>query len=626
MLNLKKVLGAKPKEHVESKLRELPTPWGESLDFNHVLEQHPNPQFARKAHTILNGKWQCAFVESGHDPAANLESVVRQAAMPDTNAFDCDIVVPFSPEAPLSGVKRQLQPDELIWYRRNLHLESDDPLLHPTQSALLHFEAVDYACAVYVNGSLAGTHVGGYTPFAFDVGNLLEAGANEIAVCVADPSEFGGQLRGKQRFDRGDIWYTAQSGIWQSVWIEPVPLVYLQEAHIVPELDTGLLTIGARIAGLDNEQAPDYTLQLSVRVYDADGMLVASNSADADSSTCALAMQVPNVHAWSPEDPYLYTVAMRLGPDLVESYCGFRSVEVKRDASGVVRIFLNDAPLFIKGVLDQAYWSDGLMTAPADEAFVFDIESMKEAGFNLMRKHIKIESARWYYHCDRLGMLVLQDMLCGGDAEMRTWQWSYKPTLFKASWNRFGDTSVSHWDKLGSASETYRNEWISTCKETIEMLGNHPCIIGWSLFNEGWGQFNAKAADALVRSLDSTRIIDAVSGWYDQRCGDLKSVHNYFRELAVWPDRKNGRAFFVSEFGGFSHLVEGHSALDESYGYEVYDDIDEWKKSVRSLIAQMDALKDKGLAGYVYTQVSDIEEETNGILTYDRRINKLTSR
>ncbi len=613
MLNLKKVLGAKPKEHVEAELAELLTPWGEELDCDHVLEEHPDPQFRRTDFQVLNGRWECAFVASGHEPTDDLEAVVRAAVMPEASAFDREIVVPFSPEATLSGVKRQLQPDELLWYRRTF----DAPALGDKR-LLLHFQAVDYACAVRVNGRLAGAHMGGYLPFAFDITDLLAAGANELAVCVADPSEFGGRLRGKQRFDRGDIWYTAQSGIWQTVWAEVVPAAYVQSAKIEADPKTGIVAVGAHVSALPG-QVGAFTLE----VLDAQGNAVGSATCSVDSDSCAEAVLVPNARLWSPDDPYLYQLRLTFGEDVVESYCAFRSIEMRADDAGHKRVFLNGKPLFMKGVLDQAYWSDGLMTAPSDEAFVHDIEAMRAAGFNLMRKHIKVEAARWYYHCDRLGMLVLQDMVSGGDTEIKSWQWSYKPTLFKVSWNHMRDDTPANQEKLGAGDAGYRAEWVETCRGTVRLLGNHPCIIGWSLMNEAWGQFNARKACSIVRALDPTRVIDAVSGWYDQHCGDFLSVHNYFRDLVVWRDRRRGRAFFVSEFGGFTHRVDGHSALDEAYGYEPYDDIGEWRRAVRDLLAHMDALEPQGLAGYVYTQVSDIEEETNGILTYDRRVNKL---
>lgn len=627
MLNLKKVLGAKPKEHTQANLKPLLTPWGETLDTAHVLEEHPDPQFARTRFQVLNGTWQCAFMESGHAPTDDLESIVRTAPTPAAEAFDADIVVPFSPEAALSGVNRQLQPDKLLWYRRTF----EPPMLEEGMRLLLHFQAVDYACAVYVNGQLVGSHVGGYIPFGLDITESLKEDRNELAVCVADPSEFGNQLRGKQRFDRGDIWYTAQSGIWQTVWMETVPAKHIVSARIEPDAETGILAIGFRLS--EQKLAPDAATDDSknpslppvvVEVFDANGALVASETCAAYSPTCAMAVHVPDKHLWSPDDPYRYRLRFTYGSDEVESYCAFRTIELRRDEHNRPRVFLNGKPLFIKGILDQAYWPDGLMTAPADEALVFDIEAMRDAGFNLMRKHIKVESARWYYHCDRLGMLVLQDMVSGGDAEIHTWQWSYKPTLFKLSWAHYSDTRPAHQAELGGADARYQGEWTSTCRNTVELLGNHPCIIGWSLFNEGWGQFNARAACQLVRHLDPTRVIDAVSGWFDQGCGDFKSQHNYFRDLRVWPCRK-GRAYFVSEFGGYTHRVEGHSALDEAYGYEPYEDIDEWRQAVRDVLAHMDSLEPRGLAGYIYTQVSDIEEETNGLLTYDRRVNKLDS-
>ena len=615
MLNLRKVLGAKPKEHVQAQLAELLTPWGEQLDAKNVLQEHPNPQMRRDNFVILNGMWDCAFVESDHEPAAaGLIEVVSQAAPPQDELFNQRIMVPFSPESALSGVRHQLQPNELLWYRRAVRLNELDGSLR----CLLHFEAVDYACACRVNGKLAGVHAGAYDPFVFDISDLLCEGHNEVTLCVADPSEYGGQLRGKQRFDRGDIWYTAQSGIWQSVWVEWVPAAHIEQLQIEPNPETGILVVGARVCGPDS--FTHYSIKLEV--LDNEGGCVACAEELVESSTCAVAVHVPDVRLWSPDDPYLYQLRITLGDDVVHSYCGFRSVQMRSDEAGHPRVFLNGKPLFIRGVLDQAYWSDGLMTAPSDEALVFDIKAMHDAGFNLMRKHIKVESARWYYHCDRLGMLVIQDMVQGGDAEIRTWDWSYKPTLFKFTWNRFRDDIPAHWPRLGAGGAAYRSEWREACCTVVRGLGNHPCIIGWSLFNEGWGQFNARAAYEMVRRLDPTRVIDAVSGWYDQRCGDFVSVHNYFRDLEVWPS-DDGRAFFVSEFGGYSHRVSDHSSLDECYGYEIYDDINELRAKVASLLAHMNSLESQGLAGYVYTQVSDIEEETNGLLTYDRRVNKL---
>lgn len=614
MLHLKKVLGAKPKEHVESELAVLYTPWGEALDPKHVLEEHPTPQFARESYRVLNGEWQCAFVENAYEEGADLVKVTAEATAPAV--IDTPIIVPFSPEAPLSRVNRQLKPGELLWYKTTLSLSADEA----GKCTLLHFQSLDYACSVFVNGKLAISHKGGYTPFEIDATGYVREGDNEILVCVADPSEYGAHLRGKQRLDRGDIWYTAQSGIWQTVWMESVPQSHVKSVILDPDPETGILAVGFRLNIA--EEAPD---EIEVAVYDdlsGEGEPLVAATCEAEEA-CATALHIPSVKLWSPEDPHLYRVRITCGEDRIESYCGFRRIEVREDAKGRKRVFLNNKPLFVKGVLDQAYWSDGLMTAPSDEALVFDIEAMQKDGFNLMRKHIKVEAERWYYHCDRLGMLVLQDMVSGGGPEISTWHWSYKPTLFKFSWRHYRDDIPKHWDNLGAGDAQYRAEWTQTCRDTVEGLGNHPCIIGWSLFNEGWGQFLSQRACDLVRKLDPSRLIDAVSGWYDQGAGDFHSVHNYFRDYRVWRDRRAKRAFFTSEFGGFTHRVEGHSSLDEAYGYEPYDDRLEWRSAVSSLLAEMDALEPAGLVGYVYTQVSDIEEETNGILTYDRRVNKL---
>lgn len=615
MLHIRKVLGAKPKEHVKTKLRPLLTPWGETLDPDHVLEEHPNPQFAREAFHMLNGQWDCTFVANGHDPTGDLLLIVTQASMPADEAFDQSITVPFSPEATLSGVGRQLRPDELLWYRRPFTVPAH---LKGAGALLLRFQAVDHTCAVRVNGQLVGMHVGGYLPFAFDIAPFLEEGVNELAVCVADPSEFGAHLRGKQRIDRGDIWYTAQSGIWQPVWLESAPIAHITYLRIEPDAQTGVIAVGARLKHFGNDMPATFRME----VLDASKEVVASADCLVDSPTCAVAAAVPDVRRWSPDDPYLYHLRFTYGEDTIASYCGFRTVETRVAVDGHARVFLNGEPLFIEGVLDQAHWPDGLMTAPSDAALAHDIAAMRDVGFNLMRKHVKVEAARWYYHCDRMGMLVLQDMVSGGDKPIRPWQWSYKPTLFKASWSRYSDRLISHQRQLGSGDATFRDEWVDSCRQTVESLGNHPCIIGWSLFNEGWGQFDARAATQMTREADPSRVIDATSGWYDQGCGDFFSVHNYFRDQRVWPDRRK-RAFLVSEFGGYVHHVENHSSLPDAYGYETYTDATAWRSAYNNAIADIRSLQRDGLAGYVYTQVSDIEEETNGILTFDRRVNKL---
>ena len=622
MLDLKRVLAAKPKEHADVQLTRLMTPWGEQIDPANVLPEHPTPQFARAHYEVLNGWWDCAFTRVANeapDPA-KLPMIVDAAQTPPPAAFGQRILVPFSPEAPLSGVNRQLRPGELLWYRRRFTA----PALSRGDRLVLHFQAVDHTCSCRINGKTVGGHAGGYTAFAFDITNYLVEGENEIVLCVADSSEFGQHARGKQRLDRGDIWYTAQSGIWQTVWMEQVPANRIDWLAISTDAYEGSVTL--RIALHDSEER-GHVPQLAVEIRDAAGAVVAADSVEAGGQTCGLQFHLHEPHLWSPEDPYLYTMLLSYGADVVSSYFGIRSAEVRHDERGKARFYLNGKPCFLKGVLDQGYWPDGLLTAPSDAALMHDIEAAKAAGFNMMRKHIKRECARWYYHCDRLGMLVWQDRVNGGAAGLLQWQWSYKPTLFTSSWSRFDDTTAEHHEKLGSESPVYRREWMRTTEEIVKCLNGHPCVVTWVLFNEGWGQFDSAAACEHVRRLDPTRPIDTVSGWYDQGAGDFKSVHNYFRSLTVWPDKsrdgKPKRAFVISECGGLTLRVEGHSSLPEAYGYAAYEDAASWAADLRKLLAKLDSLERRGLAGYVYTQLSDIEEEVNGLLTYDRRVNKL---
>ena len=622
MLDFKRVLAAAPKVHEGDVLQPLLTPWGEHLNPDSVLPEHPRPQMARENVRILNGWWDCAFVASD-----NAQEEFASAKAPQS--FDMRILVPFSPEAQLSQVNRQLKPNELLWYRTDIDVD-----LNGDEHAILHFDAVDYACACYCNGTLLGTHKGGYLPFEFDITHFVENGRARIELCVFDPSETGTQLRGKQSLSRGNIWYTAQSGIWKTVWLETVPAAHVTSLILDASLRYEAVRITASVCGNGT---------LTVRVLEANGDVVGESSEKIDhesgEKTVEVFVSVPDPHLWSCEDPYLYPMEIQFGEDEIKSYCAFRTVEVASDDDGVSRLFLNGAPLLVKGVLDQGYWPDGLMTAPADEALVFDIKQMKALGFNMMRKHIKIESARWYYHCDKLGMLVWQDMVSGGGT-YDAWHTSRKPTLVRRSWTRCADDDPKRFKDLSADDPEYRDEWLSTCFATVKLLHNHPCIITWVLFNEGWGQFEARKADYRVHKLDHTRPIDATSGWYDQRCGNFFSVHDYFRPLTVYPAPKSGigkpvkssklpvwdpRAFALSEFGGLSYHVDGHSSLERSYGYDSFANASEFRDAVIDKLANAEALESRGLAVYVYTQLSDVEEETNGILTYDRRVNKLST-
>lgn len=638
MLDIRRVLASAPKKHTEETLNSLTTVWGEALDPSNVLPEHPRPRMQRDNYVMLNGVWDYAIVPV--DGGVDVETLARQAI---PSRWDGQIVVPFSPEAPLSGVGRTVQPSELLWYKRKIELSK----LADDQRLILHFEAVDWMCACFVNGKLAGTHTGGYLPFSFEITNLLgpaaagesvgevessviaESGATvELVLCVWDPSDTGSQLRGKQRLSRGDIWYTAQSGIWQSVWYEVVSAVHLESLTLKGDM-FGALEVRANVqaSGLAGVQMGAFELELSLKDELGQDVLLATLPAD-EAGEIAAELHVDEPQLWSPERPYLYNVEVTLWQDgavvdFVRSYCAFRTVEVKPDEAGAPRVHLNGATYFVRGVLDQGYWPDGLLTAPSDDALVYDIEAMRSAGFNTLRKHIKIESERWYYHCDRLGMLVWQDCVSGGSA-YSPWHTSQKPTLFSFTWNRFNDTTPEHYQALSAGNEGYRKEWTETCQKMVKLLDGHPSIGIWTLFNEGWGQFDARAATEVVRALDTTRPIDATSGWYDQGCGDFLSIHNYFRPLrAGWHGKQRGnRAAIISEFGGLAQMTQDHTSLDHSYGYGDFSTVEDWRAAVKKLLAEVESLQDEGLAGYVYTQVSDVEEEVNGLLTYDRKINK----
>ena len=490
MLDIKRVLASKPRkpEHVE--LTTLLTPWGEKVaagEKDASLASHPRPQLVRDAWTSLDGIWECAFVFAPDAASA------WRASTPPAGGWQA-IRVPFSPEAPLSGVGRQLQPSELLWYRRTF----DVPELGADERLILHFEAVDWACSVFVNGVPVCEHVGGYLPFSADVTEVLRPGTNHLMLCVFDPSDAGTQLRGKQRLERGGIWYTAQSGIWQDVWCEIVPAAHVSSLVVDARMgaDGGELVL---LAGVEGEGT------LIARLLDEGREVARASVRTAGAREARLRLKVAEPHLWRPSDPHLYDIELMFGADRARSYCGFRSVEVRPDESDVPRVHLNGKALFLRGVLDQGYWPDGLMTAPSEAAFAHDILAARELGFNMLRMHIKVESRRFYALCDRLGILVWQDMVSGGGA-YGAWQTSYKPTLFRASWSMATDEGPRAARRLAADDPGYRREWRETCVSTVRLLRGHPSVVGWTLFNEGWGQFDARAACADVRAMDPTRL------------------------------------------------------------------------------------------------------------------------
>ena len=563
------------------------TPWGEALDRELPLPEYPRPQLRRNSYLNLNGIWEYAITKTAEKPAA----------------MQGEIVVPFSPETPLSGVGHILQPDEYLWYRRSVTLPEG---FFRGGRLLLHFGAVDQRCTVWVNGQEAGSHTGGYLPFALDVTELIEGDAFTLELRVTDPTDTGSLSRGKQRLKNTGIWYTPQSGIWQTVWMECVPENYLRSLRITPKPEENAVHI--RLEADDPAMA-------AVTIC-RDGGIIAEGQTD-ENGESTLTIPAEELRLWSPEDPVLYDVSIVLpGGDRVESYFGMRSFGIGKDEKGLPRLLLNGKPYFQNGLLDQGYWSDGYYTAPSDEALIHDIAEMKRLGFNMLRKHIKVEPLRWYYHCDRLGMLVWQDMMNGGE--------SYSPLsiyVFSNLGLRVKDDRYRYFSRSDEAGRTHYYEELG---QMIDLLYNTVSLALWVPFNEGWGQFDALKAAEFIRKRDDTRPIDHASGWYDQGGGDIKSIHWYFRPYHHKQPPKEQRPICLTEYGGYNCAAPGHCwGEGAEFGYKKIADPAEFNRAFQKLMEeQIIPAKERGLAAAVYTQVSDVEGERNGLLTYDRKVCK----
>ncbi len=615
-MNLKDAVKSIIKPHKNDKFTSLYTKWGENLNPTNPLPEYPRPQMRRESFLSLNGYWDYAITDKNTAPTE----------------FDGKILVPFSPEAALSGVNRQLRPSEFLWYRTLLPDSCKNP--SPNMRLILHFGAVDYEAELFINGNTVLTHTGGYLPFHADVTDYLNGHCNELLLKVKDTTGLGSEARGKQTLSRGGIFYTAQSGIWQSVWLEQVPVSYIENLWFETDYDNRRVTahISAHAAGT----APSFSLSLLCKGQEILYKSFAPKTPDTDAKTGgtakkdkllsgSLSFTVPeeSFHSWSPEDPFLYDIKLTFCEDTVQSYFAMRhfSIEIPKEAPNKIPVFcLNHKPYFLMGVLDQGYWPDGLYTAPSDEALIYDITAMKSLGFNMLRKHIKVESARWYYHCDRLGMIVCQDMVNGG-SRYHMPVISYLPTLFPRLSAHLKD---SHYAMLSRKDMAARRQWEKESLETVNYLKFFPSIAIWVPFNEGWGQFDTVRITNLIRKADKSRLIDSASGWFDQNCGDFVSVHNYFRPLTVSVKNWGSRAFFLSEYGGYACHLKGHSSVERIFGYKRYDSLSEFREAYHNLIENsLLPLKSQGLSGAVYTQLSDVEEEVNGILSYDRKVNKL---
>lgn len=544
------------------------------------LPEHPRPQMVRENWTTLNGLWDYAITPAG-------------ATVPP-NTWDGKIVVPFPIESALSGVQKPLSQKQRLWYRQMFQ----KPANFRKGGLLLHFGAVDWQAEVFVNGEKVGEHTGGFDPFSFDITQVVREGENELVVAVRDPTTAGTQPVGKQRLNPEGIFYTPVSGIWQTVWLEVVPTYWIGRLQITPDLDNATVSV---LATMEAGAAFADTAGVEVVVLDGEQEIGRSDGA----MNTAIEVGLTSVKPWTPDNPFLYGLRVTLKtqePDIVTSYFAMRKISLDQDEAGVTRIFLNNQPLFMFGLLDQGWWPDGLYTAPTDEALRYDIEMTKAMGFNLARKHVKVESARWYYWADKLGLLVWQD--------------------FPAS---FAVNAAADSTKDPEMPEEARAHWHKEYRSMIDHLGNHPCIVAWMPFNEGWGQHDTNHVIEWTRTYDPTRLVGGPSGWADRGMGDLHDMHSYPGPSMFEPKSCDPpRASVLGEFGGLGLPLEGHLwKQDRNWGYRNLKTRQELELRYAQLISELRPLIRLGLAGAVYTQTTDVETEVNGLMTYDRRVVKI---
>ncbi|TKG93472.1 beta-galactosidase [Puteibacter caeruleilacunae] len=570
------------------KTDKIVSKWAKEVKAEAVLPEYPRPQLQRSDWMNLNGLWEYAVVKNGVDMPAE---------------FEGKILVPFAIESALSGVQKRISDKDYLWYKRTFEL----PTKWKKKDIVLNFGAVDWETTVYVNGKKVGSHQGGYDPFSFDITNALSAsGPQEIVVSVWDPASNGTQPRGKQVTKPNGIWYTPVSGIWQTVWLEPVAKQAVGRLKITPDIDGGQVHIET-MGRLSNVEG----YQVKLEVFDGEQLVKTAQGNLGDEQL--LDINAPKL--WSPDSPFLYDLKVSLlkkgkTVDQVKSYFAMRKISVGTDKQGHERLLLNNKPLFQLGTLDQGWWPGGLYTAPSDEALRYDIEITQQSGFNMIRKHVKVEPARWYYHCDKMGMLVWQDMPSGDKS---------------ADWRGPSGYDGREMKRSANSANQFRKEW----KAIMDANYHFPSIVMWVPFNEAWGQFNTVEIINWTMKYDPSRLVNGPSGGNFFPAGHTVDQHQYPgpgmpNARYHSPEIMDGRVLVLGEFGGLGMPVKGHLwQKDRNWGYRNYDDKDRLMSSYQGLIEKIPALIKKGLSAAIYTQTTDVEGEVNGLMTYDREIIKM---